>query len=57
MEKVIAIVVVIVETRGLVKQKTPMVYTKVTKDHNELLYSLLQNILIQLPSIRKTLEL
>jgi len=35
------------------KHETPQVYTKITKDHDELLQSLLQKGLIQLPPVNQ----
>ena len=49
----IAIVTIVKETPCPTKHKTSQVYTKIIEDHDELLQSLLQKGLIQLPPMNK----
>lgn len=51
--RMIIIVALVQDVQGPVKHKTPRVYTKVIEDHDELLQSLLQKGLIQLPLVNK----
>jgi len=52
MRKIVTVAKVI-KTPYLTKHETPLVYTKITEDHNELLQSLLQKGLIQLPPMKQ----
>lgn len=51
--RMITTVVAVQDVQGPVKHKTPRVYTKVIEDHDELLQSLLQKGLIQLPLVNR----
>jgi len=51
--RMIAIVATVTKTPCPTKHETPRVYTKIMEDHDELLQSLLQKGLIQLPPVNQ----